>query len=368
MIGDRDGQVWPVTRMRPRWLAAAGVLALLAVLVLVISGRGQDTTAAQAAPATTTSAVVTVPTADAAPLPGGSVVPATPAPSTLPWPPPPADPTARVAAAVADAAGAGVRQSVVVLDRRTGAVLAENAADEPYPALSLVKLMIAADLLDGAGQLDGSGQQGGSDQPDASAVGQPGGSDLPVASAVGQPDANAVARLTEMISRSDDVTASDLYSAGGGAELLERVAERFGLTGTVPTPDGEYWGNVQTTAADMASLLGSLLADPAAAPAISAMQATTAFAADGVDQRFGMGAVPTAGSKQAWGCCLSGLAGIHSVGFTADRIVVVLSGAEPDDENLGYEDGPALAADPGGQISIGTVSATVRAALGGPAA
>jgi len=97
-----------------------------------------------------------------------------------------------------------------------------------------------------------------------------------------------------------------------------------------------------------------------------AMRATAAFAEDGVDQRFGMRSVPGAGSKQGWGCCLSGVIGVHSVGFTTDRIVVVLTGAEPDDYSLGSQDGLALQADPGGQASIATVTATVRAALGGP--
>jgi hypothetical protein len=98
------------------------------------------------------------------------------------------------------------------------------------------------------------------------------------------------------------------------------------------------------------------------------MLAATAIAADGVDQRIGMRTVPAAGSKQGWGCCLSGAVGIHSVGFTDSRIVVVLSSAEPDDYSLGSQDGLALQADPGAQVSIAAVTAAVHAALGGPAA
>jgi hypothetical protein len=79
-----------------------------------------------------------------------------------------------------------------------------------------------------------------------------------------------------------------------------------------------------------------------------------------------MRSVPGAGSKQGWGCCLGGVTGVHSVGYTDDRIVVVLSGAEPDDYSLGSQDGLALQADPGGQTSIDAVTATVQAALGGP--
>jgi len=111
-----------------------------------------------------------------------------------------------------------------------------------------------------------------------------------------------------------------------------------------------------------------VLADPLTAGVIGpAMLATTAIAADGVDQRFGMRLVPGAGSKQGWGGCLSGFAGIHSMGFTADRIVVVLSGSAPDDDGLGEQDGAALQADPGGRAGRAAVDDVVRAALGGPA-
>ncbi|MET0966588.1 MAG: hypothetical protein ABWZ02_09340 [Nakamurella sp.] len=46
--------------------------------------------------------------------------------------------------------------------------------------------------------------------------------------------------------------------------------------------------------------------------------------------------------------------------------MVALSGAEPDEYSLGSQDGLALEADTGGQASMGALTATVRAALGGP--
>jgi len=241
-----------------------------------------------------------------------------------------------VAVAVADAAAVGVHQAVVVINRADGVVLTQQNADEQFAALSLLKLMIAADVLNGS--------------DDAPPLDEP-----------------TLAWLREMIARSDDVTASDFYERLGGDEMVDRVVLRYGLTGSAPTPDGEYWGNVQVTGADMASLLAQLLADPTTGPVIgSAMQASTAIAQDGVDQRFGMRTVPGAGSKQGWGCCLSGVTGVHSVGFTPERIVVVLSSAEPDDYSLGEQDGLALQADPAAQVSMATVTNTVRAALGMP--
>ncbi len=326
-----------MTRAR-RW----PVVVTVAILLVAVAGCGADRSSADgdvtvtmtvAAPPLKTPAGSSTPP-NTAP---NSTAPNSTAPTTAianPWPRPPADPTAAVAAAVAAAAQQGVRQSVVVMDRVTGAVLAENDADEQYPALSLMKMLVAADLL-----------------------------------ADGRPlDVTTRAQFDEMIAASDDVAGSDLYQATGADEMVRRVADGFGLSGTTPTPDGRWWGNVQTSAADMASLLDQLLADPVAAAAIGpVMRAATALAADGVDQRFGMRVVPGAGSKQGWGCCLSGVLGVHSMGFTDERIVVVLSAAEPDDYSLGQQDGLALQANAGGRVSIGTVTATARAALGGPA-
>ena len=55
------------------------------------------------------------------------------------------------------------------------------------------------------------------------------------------------------------------------------------------------------------------------------------------------------------------------MGFGDDRIVVVLSGVQPDDQTLGEQDGLALQADPGAQAGFAAVDDVVRAALGGPA-
>lgn len=271
-----------------------------------------------------------------------------------PWPTPPVDPAGPVDDALAAAADDGVTLGVVVVDRPSGAVLLDRDADSPYPSLSLLKVMIAADVLT-------TGWPVGADPTAVT-----GASDAPLPALTDPAQIDAV--LTRMIATSDDVIASDLYDATGGDAMVERVAQRYGMTGTTPTPDGEYWGNVQVTASDLAALLTGVLADPQTANVVGpAMRTTTAIAADGVDQRFGMRTVPGAGSKQGWGCCLSGIAGIHSMGFTDDRIVVVLSGTEPDDDTLGEQDGLALQADAGAQVGFAAVDDVVRAALGGPA-
>jgi hypothetical protein len=310
--------------------------------------------------------------------------------TAAPWPAPPADPSAAVDAALADPAGDGVRMAVLVVDRPTGAVLVARDADTPYPSLSLIKVMIAADVLTtgwpgstGSAAAPGSGPGRSATVPstpgalpddpatdDAEpSAGEPADGSLPGLTDPTRIDPTQInAVLTRMIATSDDVIASDLYDATGGDEMVQRVAARYGMTDTTPAPDGTYWGDVQVTATDLAALLGGVLADPRTAAVIDpAMRATTAIAADGVDQRFGMRLVPAAGSKQGWGCCLSGIAGIHSMGFTADRIVVVLSGSDPDDDALGEQDGLALLADPGAHAGLLAVDEVVRAALAGPA-
>jgi len=322
-------------------------IASIAVVVGVVIKRSDTSAAVESSGAVVTVSSVIPPSSTSAPVsttasPSDQFPDDGIAEDLTPWPPPPADPTGPVAQAIADAESNGVHLAVVVVDRTTGATLTQVDQDETFPALSLVKLLVAADVLtDGEGSAD---------------------------AAVGL-DPTTRLMLRDMISQSDDVAGSDLYAQTGGDEMVERVADRFGLVGTSPKPDGQWWGNVQTTAADLASLLGQSLADPVIAPVLGAdMLAATAIAADGVDQRIGMRTVPGAGSKQGWGCCLSGVVGVHSVGFTDTRIVVVLSSAEPDDYSLGSQDGLALQADPGAQVSIEAVTATVRAALGVPAA
>jgi Beta-lactamase enzyme family len=360
-------------------LLAVGIVAV----VIGTSASRPTTTDARAAVAVSAGVTVTVPPggtaqldvtdvsdgADSAAGIGDGVVE-----DTTPWPPPPADPTPAVTTAVAQAEASGVHQAVVIMDRTTGTILTQLNADQPFPALSLVKLMIAADVLSGADpsgatNLDSTGAPAGTVAADgAGGSNDPGG---PVASGSVDPagaDPAIRALVREMIIRSDDVTADSLYEQAGGDAMVDRIARRYALTGSTPTPDGVYWGNVQTTAADMASLLNQILADPGTASVIApAMLATSAYAQDGIDQRIGMRTVPAAGSKQGWGCCLSGVVGIHSVGFTPDRIVVVFSAAAPDDDSLSEQDGLALQTDPGAQVSIAAVTATVHAALGGPA-
>jgi hypothetical protein len=64
------------------------------------------------------------------------------------------------------------------------------------------------------------------------------------------------------------------------------------------------------------------------------MQSTTATAADGFDQAFGLlaadaGSTGAVAAKQGWMCCLDDRRQLHSAGVLADGRVVVLLGEFP---------------------------------------
>jgi hypothetical protein len=215
-------------------------------------------------------------------------------------PPPQRDTTERnttTGAAVQHAAGLGIEQSVFVLARSSGAVLAEADPDRPMASMSLVKLFIAVDLLDRAGGAD-------------------------------HLDSDTLETLWRMITVSDDHAASRLWIAGGDAAIVTRIVERFDLTGVQPPANPGMWGDTTVTARDVAQFLRHALADPLAGPwLVKAMQSAADVGADGFDQNFGMNAVSGTGSKQGWGCCLRGVRSLDSAGFSASRIVVVLAAA-----------------------------------------
>lgn len=65
---------------------------------------------------------------------------------------------------------------------------------------------------------------------------------------------------TEMITNSDNASASALWDIIGQADGLDAANERFGLTGT-SGGDGALWGLTQTTAADQLTLLQQVFGD-----------------------------------------------------------------------------------------------------------
>lgn len=196
------------------------------------------------------------------------------------------------------ASGADV--GVAVFDRSRGTMLASADTDQQFPCMSVVKLFIAVDALDHA----------------------PGG----------QVDPDTADQLRTMLSRSDDQVASALWSANGGPAIIDRTAQRLGLTGTEPPPQNpSEWGDTLTTAQDMVTLYRHItdqMPPPARDLIVQSLAQTTPTAADGFDQHFGiprgLSGLPWA-VKQGWGTSGSEAA-MDSTGLVGQdsRYVVVL--------------------------------------------
>jgi hypothetical protein len=159
---------------------------------------------------------------------------------------------------------------IAVYDRAVARMLIDYRGSVAFPAESVVKLLIAMDDLD----------HGGQPEPDA-----------------------------EMLSRSDDATASRLWAANGQTAVVTRMAGIIGLTATIPPRAAGRWGDTSTTAEDLVKVYQYLLNR---APTmerhiiLNALDNATHNGADGFDQYFG---IPDAagdrpwGVKQGWACC-----------------------------------------------------------------
>ena len=197
--------------------------------------------------------------------------------------------------------------------RTAGSIAHNGAADRTFPAASMVKLYMAADILHrnriGEIRLDRAG----------------------------------FALLQDMIRRSDDPAASALWVRYGGGHIVSDTAARYGLTGTSPPAVPGQWGQATTTARDLARFLALLpvVAHRFDAAALQVwMRTTTGLAADGFDQRFGLlaAAPPFTAVKQGWMCCVGGQRHLHSVGVVGARVVVLLSEVPP---HVGYHEARA---------------------------
>jgi hypothetical protein len=178
-----------------------------------------------------------------------------------------ADAVSNAVAAVPDG-----RIGIAVYDRQRGGMIGSYDADQSFVTESVVKVLIGLDTLDHRGD---------------------------------------AARVTEMISRSDDTTASELWVAGGDNDILTRMIGRVGLTATVPPAGKGRWGDTTTTANDLVTVYRYLL-DRAPADErdviLAAMRgATNDGVSDGFDQYFGIPYAVGNGRpwavKQGWACC-----------------------------------------------------------------
>lgn len=218
----------------------------------------------------------------------------------------------RIQQATLQAAESGAEISVTVTDRLTGQTVS-NGDDSPFPIASVAKLFIADDLL--------------------------------LQESRGQTQLSPADRLAleVMLRSSDDTAAEDFWSRSGGNDIITRVAQRYGLTGTTAPYDGR-WCNTLSTTRDLVRYYDMLLDGSGGLPAdraeiiLSNLAQSTPVGVDGYSQRFGIPdgiyASPIA-VKQGWMCCWNGGNWMHmSTGAIGPdrRFVMAIGSLQPTDD------------------------------------
>jgi hypothetical protein len=221
--------------------------------------------------------------------PGTSTTPPAPTPTT----PPPVDFTAAIKDAVSDVSDGNI--SIAVFDRANNKLVGSYNPDTPWYTESVVKLLIGLDSLDNGG---------------------------------------SAGAVSEMISRSDDNTASNLWGKLGGVKIVSTMAAKIGLHDTTPPSTPGVWGDTRTTANDLVLIYQYILNTAPAGERdtiVTAMHNATNLGADGTDQYFGIpygvGSATYWAVKQGWACCEPGWV-LNTTGLLgADQryIVVVLT-------------------------------------------
>ena len=256
--------------------------------------------------------------APAASATSAPAVPETVEPSGAPVPITPPLPAPRAAAAVAavDVLAAempGVQLAVAVFDRERREFVPGRGAADPMYSASLVKIIVAVDMLQRQ---------------------RTGGPSL------GPREIDLIRRV---LGASDDQAMNQLWSRFDGAGAVRRVSGQLRLTATRPPSDPSQWGETVASAADMVTLYRHVLAGMPAADRdliMSSIGMAPPVAADGFDQVFGLlgtGDRATVVAKQGWMCCHNRRFTLHSAGLLGaeGRYVVALLSTQP--RGLGWE-------------------------------
>jgi hypothetical protein len=145
-------------------------------------------------------------------------------------------------------------------------------SDHPFPTASVVKLLIAIDVL----VTDG-------------------------------PDNAPTERLHQMLAASDDNVASAFWSERGATAIVTRMAAKLSLQDTRPPADPGQWGSTMMSPRDVATVyryLTSTMDADSRDVITDALSGAQRNAADGFDQYFGIPNAMTGKSwaiKQGWG-------------------------------------------------------------------
>lgn len=202
--------------------------------------------------------------------------------------------------------GSGTNLSVAVYDRREQKLTTSYHPALTYTTASLVKVFIALEAEESG--------------------------DIPAAT------------VKQMLARSDDNIASELWSRLGGPDIVRHWVTKIGLHDTKPPEDAGHWGNTRISAPDMVAVYRYLLErEPAAKRKIilDGMAGATEQGADGFRQYYGIadatGKIPWA-IKQGWSCCGPERT-LHSTGILGsdNRYIVVVLSTMP--SSTGYETG-----------------------------
>lgn len=165
------------------------------------------------------------------------------------------------------------RLGIEVVDLDACAVEVSWKADQAQATASVVKLLIALDLIDRSGVPEGS-------------------------------EATAV---EDMLSVSDDRVTSRLWQQRGGPEIVRRQVEALGLAHTSPPSDSGQWGSTRMSPADVITVYRHItaeLSDEEREFVTEALESAPRNAADGFDQHFGIPSGFTGADwavKQGWG-------------------------------------------------------------------
>lgn len=170
----------------------------------------------------------------------------------------------------------GAEVGIEVFDRQAGVVVTRTTDDLRMPCMSVVKLFIALDVIDGS----------------------PGG----------VPDPATAGRLERMLRYSDDDIASAFWGTHGGPQIVTRTAERLGLANTeAPADEPGQWGDVLSTPQDLTTTyryITDRLHPPARDLVLGALSDIPETADAGDNQHFGIpegfDGFPWA-VKQGWG-------------------------------------------------------------------
>jgi hypothetical protein len=198
----------------------------------------------------------------------------------------------------------GAQVGYEVFDRTTGSIVASENAGQQVASMSVVKLLIALDVL---------ARNNGA-----------------------LPDTGTQQQLHEMLANSDDEIANELWTAGGGPAIVIRMASLLRLTGTAPPNDPGEWGDTQITPEDMVTIYRYVIDQLPKFNQdliLGALSDAPKVAADGFDQYFGIpDGMPNSSwaVKQGWGTSGS-QAVMNSTGLVGPqwRYVVIVLAAAP---------------------------------------